>query len=128
MTCRTSVDHCRPVLITLMIALVAVFGMNCCSFGDDLILAFDNPALDNPALDNPADHDDGVMSVTDEANEGLNFPLDGDLDSPAEIDKTLDEFSQLLDEEKGLPLIPEPNTLVLLALAALLLLLWRFKW
>ena len=104
-----------------MIALVVVFSMSHSSFAEDTVRTFGNPALDD--LADP----EAATSDTDEADQWLDVEP-GDLNSPDGQDKALDEIARLVDEEKGLPLIPEPNTLVLLALAALLLLLWRLKW
>ena len=105
-----------------MIALVVIFSMSYSSFAEDTVRTLGNPTLDDLA-DPPAANSD-----TDQPDQWLDFEPGDHLTPPDEPDKTLDEIARLVDEEKGLPLIPEPNTLVLLALAALLLLLWRLKW
>lgn len=49
-------------------------------------------------------------------------------DSAEPTSEALEQTDELQESEKGLSLIPEPSTILMLVLAALAIFLWRRKW
>ena len=101
----------------------------------------DAPALDVPALigEQPlealtVEADSKISSEVDSAIEsgeidsGLKFVDSGLSLAPEAVGEKVDPIRQLTGEGKDLSMIPEPNTVVMLLLSALLLFLWRRKW
>ncbi len=101
----------------------------------------DAPALDVPALigEQPlealtVEADSNISSEVDSAidsgeiDSGLKFVDSGLSLAPEAVGEKVDPIRQLTGEGKDLSMIPEPNTVVMLLLSALLLFLWRRKW
>ncbi len=104
-----------------MIALLVIFSGTCSVYADPPIVDF-TPAEASDT--NEARRNNDAIDTDDPAVPGP-YEVPDPPDVPAE---ELDEMAEAEEGEQGLSLIPEPSTLIMLALAALTAYLWRVKW